>query len=55
MRLEQAVDVGQERRIVAAELLEVGVPVAGGPAKGAVEQLPHALPMFDTGDTRGLR
>ena len=55
MRLEKAVDVSQERRIVRAGLLEVRVSFARGPAKGAMEKLPHSLPMFDTGDTRRLR
>ena len=55
MRLEKAVHVSQERRIGRAGILEVSVPVAGGPAKGAMEKLPQSLPMFDTGDTRRLR
>ncbi|MET0168414.1 MAG: hypothetical protein ABW318_25915 [Vicinamibacterales bacterium] len=55
MRFEKTVDVSQEHRIVGAGLLEVRISVAGGPAKGAVEKLPHSLPMFDIGDTRRLR
>jgi hypothetical protein len=53
--LEEAVDIGQERRVVAAGLLEVSIPVAGGPTEGTVEKLPHPLPAFETRDTRRLR
>ena len=55
VRLEEAVDLGQERRVVAAGLLEVSISVASGPTEGIVEKLPHPLPAFETREARGLR